>query len=97
MLSTFSISKYWTSNHFILSMHLVRKVCHGKIMLKNGKIFLSQDHSCKDKILCDIAIIDATERMADQVKTAPAEPPLSANKIALKIMVATQQELGKGL
>ena len=62
-------------------------------MLKGGKISLTKDHVCKDKGICEVAVIDATERMADQAKTrAFAEPTLSAKVIAQEIMIAAHQE-----
>ena len=62
-------------------------------MLKGVKISLTKDHVCKDKGICAVAVIDATERMADQAKTrASAEPILSTKVIAQEIMVAAHQE-----
>ena len=62
-------------------------------MLKGGKISLTKDHVCKDKGICEVAVIDATERMIDQAKTrAFAEATLSAKVIAQEIMVAAHQE-----
>ena len=37
-----------------------------KLILKGGEIFPTKDHGCKDKGMCEVAVIDATKRMADK-------------------------------
>ena len=54
------------------------------ILLKDGDIFLTKGYVSKYKGICEAAVIDATERMADKAKTrASAKLTLSAKVIAL--------------
>ena len=58
--------------------------------LDNPLVCITKDYVCEDKGICEVAVIDATERKAKT--TASAEPTLSAKVIAQKTMVAAHQE-----
>ena len=60
------------------------KGCQRKLMFKDGDIFLTKGHVCKYKGICEVAVIDATERRVDEATTgSSAKPILSAKVIAL--------------
>ena len=60
------------------------KGCQRKLILKDGDIFLTKGHICNYKDICEVAVIDATERMVDEATTGvSAKSILSAKEIAL--------------
>jgi len=69
-----------------------RKMCQGKISVKDGHIIVKEFHSCvleeKKK-----NVVDATKRMGDQVRTiAVAEPTKPAVQIANEVMELAMDE-----
>ena len=69
----------------------IRKLCSLKMSLKDGNLTVKEYHTCvKEK---QSAVLDATQRMSDQVRTiAVAEPTKPAVQIANEVMEAVIEE-----
>ena len=70
-----------------------RKTCQGKVVIKDDVIKVKEHHSCEEKEKATNVVVDATKRMADQVRTiATAEPTKPAVQIANEVMEAAVEE-----
>jgi len=70
-----------------------RKICQGKVVIKGDVILVKEHHSCEVKEQATNVVVNATTRMADQVRTiATAEPTKPAIQIANEVMEDTVEE-----